>query len=83
MFVILTLQGHQTVAIYNNISLREKMYEDYLYDNKNSLTFNNVNFSNNKLLKELEIKFKESDKSLCNFGLPMPEEVKTELQREK
>jgi len=83
LFILLTLQGYPTVSIYDDNELRNKMYEDYYMDINNNSTFQNHNFSNNKLLEELEIILRESDKTLTEFGLPNPELSNTELEREK
>ena len=78
LFVMLTVNGHQTLCIFNSDEGKKAMCED-LQDNN----FSNGKFAINKLLKILQLKFKESDKSLDTYGLPSPEEMDTELQREK
>ena len=57
------------------------MYADY-YNDAQSNTFQNRNLSNNKLLKDLQQKFEDTDRTLDEYGLPLPLESTTELQRE-
>lgn len=78
LFVMLTVNGHQTLCIFNNAEARRAMCDDL----KDAI-FENNEFSFNKLLKILQLKFKISDKSLDTYGLPSPENMDTELQREK
>jgi hypothetical protein len=80
MFIVLTLQGHQTLCIFNDENLKEAMYEDYYYDSSDTLSYRNKNFCINKLLIEIQSKLRDADKSLSQYGLPEPEKAKTELE---
>jgi len=81
LFVLLTLNGYPTICIYENEDLKFSLYADY-YNDAQSNTFQNRNLSNNKLLKDLQQKFEDTDRTLDEYGLPLPLESTTELQRE-
>jgi tRNA A37 threonylcarbamoyladenosine biosynthesis protein TsaE len=75
----LTLPGYPTIKIYEDEELRFLMYEDYFYHSIER----SREMSNNKLLEQLQIRFQQSDRTLTEFGLPNPQSINTELEREK
>ena len=81
LFVLLTLEGYPTICIYENEELKFSLYADY-YNDVQSNTFQNRSLCNNKLLQELQHKFEETNRTLDEYGLPVPLESTTELQRE-
>ena len=81
LFVLLTIQGFPTHIIFDepsNIHLKQMMFEDYLYNNNH-----NVQLAYNELLNDLSQRFLEENHTLADYGLPEPETLTTELQREK
>ena len=82
LFVLLTLNGYVTITIYEDENMRKLLYEDYYYDVQKE-TYHNIEYSNNKLLEELQIVFEETNNCLTDFGLPKPKSTKTELDRMK
>ena len=77
MFVIQTLQGFPTLQIFDNLDMRQAMYEDFLM---NDNCRGNHDFALNFLLKDLSRKFKASDKTLADFGLPsIRDDIDTEI----
>jgi hypothetical protein len=73
--VLLTINGYSTLEIYHDFNCRLKLIDDYLHKNLTKPE------AENELLKDLEKLFTSHGKSLSDYGLPKPEEDKTEYQR--
>ena len=77
-FVILTLHGYETHAIYDNDEYRRFMYMDYIQ-------FQNIQteeYAQVLMLRDLERLFRKSRSSLEKYGFPKPNSLPTELQCE-
>jgi len=74
-FVVLSLHGYATHAIFDNEDLRSFMYMDYI-------TFQGVlpMAAEQMMLQDLERRFRKSRSSLEKFGFPVPDGVPTELE---
>jgi hypothetical protein len=76
-FVVLTLHGYETHAIFDNDQQRSFMYIDYIQ-------FHNVQTMENALvlmLQDIEQLFCKSRSSLSKFGFPTPRRVLTEVEK--
>jgi hypothetical protein len=78
LYVSLTLNGFATISIFTNDIMRNKMIEDFLLLNEGNMVL-----ANNNLLEVFSKRFKEQKRENAHFGLPEPDETKTELQIEK
>jgi hypothetical protein len=76
LFVTMTLQGYNTINIYNDDYNREKMYSDFL---DNDINKNPVN-ALNKLLQYISDRLTAESRCNTDYGLPEPEAETTELQ---
>ncbi len=75
-FVVLTLHGYETHAIFDNDQQRSFMYMDYIQ-------FHNAQTTENAqvlMLQDLEQLFCKSRSSLSKFGFPIPRRVPTEVE---
>jgi hypothetical protein len=75
-FVVLTLHGYVTNAIFDNDQQRSFMYMDYIQ-------FHNAHAIENAqvlMLQDLEQLFCKSQPSLSKFGFPTPRRVPTEVE---
>jgi hypothetical protein len=77
-FVQMTIMGYATLNIYNDKDMQKSMMTDYLADTNNSLSR-----ARNLLLQSFSQQLLLDGRTLDEFGLPQPEEDKTELQRAK
>ena len=74
-FVVLTLHGYATHAIFDNYDMRRFMFMDYiLYDSRTEEQAEQM------MLQALERLFRKSKSSLTNYGFPKPKRVPTELE---
>lgn len=77
-FVVLTMQGYATHAIFDTETKRNYMLQDFIiFDHLNH------NDAEQKMLQDLERKFRKENSSLQHFGFPMPAKVPTELELEQ
>ncbi len=74
-FVVLTVQGYATHAIFDDYDSRCFMFMDYI-------TYECVveHVSEQMMLQDLERKFCRSQTSMAKFGFPTPQGVPTELE---
>jgi hypothetical protein len=75
-FVVLTLHGYETHAIYDNDQQRSFMYMDYLQFH-NAQTIENAQLL---MLQDLERLFCKSQSLLSKFGFPTTRRVPTEVE---
>jgi hypothetical protein len=74
-FVVLTLHGYATHAIFDNYDMRRFMFMDYItYENKTE------DEAAQMMLRALERLFRKCGKTLTDYGFPKPERVPTELE---
>ena len=74
-FVVLTLHGYATHAIFDNYNMRRFMFMDYItYDSRTEVEAEQI------MLRALERLFRKSKSSLTNYGFPKPQRVPTELE---
>jgi hypothetical protein len=78
MFISLTLNGFATISIYLDDFMREKMSEDFLFNNQG-----NKVLSRNHLLEFFSKRFRQENKENSQFGIPEPDDANTELEIEK
>jgi hypothetical protein len=78
LFVLLTIQGFPTHIILSEDDLTEKLYQDFYF--KNNL---NKRLAYNDLLNDLSYRLETEGRSLNDYGLPTPDSITTELEREK
>lgn len=74
LFVLLTIQGFPTLRIYEDMEQRDAMSADYLHQGAAR--------ANQSLLKDLHERFASNNKDMHAYGLPKPQTLQTELQRE-
>jgi len=74
LFVLLTIQGFPTLRIYDDLEQRDAMSADYLHQGTVR--------ANQSLLKDLHERFASNHKDMHAYGLPKPQVLETELQRE-
>jgi hypothetical protein len=74
-FVVLTLQGYATHAIYEIEDKKQYMMQDYIV-----LGGHSQEVAEQMMLKDLERIFRKNDSSLEKFGFPKPDQVPTELE---
>jgi hypothetical protein len=77
-FVVLTLQGYATHAIYEIEEKRNYMMQDYIV-----LQGHSMEVSVQMMLRDLEHCFRRNNSSLEKFGFPTPDGVPTELEFEQ
>jgi hypothetical protein len=75
-FVVLTLHGYKTHAIFDNDQQRSCMYMNYIQFQK-AQTIENAQVL---MLQDLERLFCKSQSSLSKFGFPTPRRVPTEVE---
>jgi hypothetical protein len=75
-FVVLTLNGYETHAIFDNDQLRSFMYMDYIQFHTAQTTEN----AQVLMLQDLEQLFHKSRSLLSKFGFPTPRRVPTEVE---
>ncbi len=75
-FVVLTLHGYETHAIFDNDQQRSFIYMDYIQFH-NAQTIENAQVL---MLQDLEQLFRKSRSSLSKFEFPTPRRVPTELE---
>jgi PIF1-like helicase len=78
LFVLLTIQGFPTHIILEDDDLMAKMNEDFYF--KNNL---NKRLAFNDFLNDLTFRLESEGRNLNEYGLPSPESITTELEREK
>ena len=78
LFVLLTLQGFPTHIIIEDDDLMHKMSEDFYFKNNS-----NKRLTYNDFLNDLSFRLEIEGRNLKEYGLPTPEIVTTELEREK
>jgi hypothetical protein len=78
-FVLLTLHGYETHAIFDNDQQRSFMYMDYIQF-RNAQTIENAQVL---MLQDLERLFCKSRSSLSKFGFPTPRRVPTGVEEAK
>ena len=76
LFVMLTLQGGSTLEIFHREDLQTAMLEDYQLDRGSR------RMAYNDLLNDLAYRVQDEGRTLSQYGLPEPEELETELDRE-
>jgi hypothetical protein len=74
-FVILTLHGYATHAIFEIPEKKCFMYQDYII-----FQHQTVEVAQQMMLQDLEKCFRKSHSSLKFFGFPAPDRVPTELE---
>ena len=74
LFVTMTIEGFPTLPIYNNAEMRNKMIDGPIQ---------NEDMAVNSLLQDLAIRFNAENKTLEEYGLPSPQSISSELDREK
>jgi hypothetical protein len=74
-FVVLTLHGYATHAIFDDYEKRRFMFMDYI-------TMHGVieSVAEQMMLQDLERKFRKSQSSMEKYGFPTPQGVPTELE---
>ena len=77
-FVVLTLQGYATHAIYDIDEKRKYMMQDYIV-----LQGHSMEVAEQMMLRDLEHCFRKNNSSLEKFGFPTPDSVPTELEVEQ
>jgi len=77
-FVVLTLQGYATHAIYDIDEKRKYMMQDYIV-----LQGHSMEVAEQMMLRDLEHCFRKNNSSLEKFGYPTPDSVPTELEVEQ
>ena len=80
LFIIQTIQGFPTIDIYNDPVKRRAMSLDYILRHNQG---DNCPLATNDLLTDLSERMKAENKELSDYGLPEPENVKTELELER
>jgi hypothetical protein len=75
-FVVVTLHGYETHAIFDNDQQRSFMYMDYIQFH-NAQTIENAQVL---MLQDIEQLFRKSRSSLSKFGFPTPRRVPTEVE---
>jgi len=75
LFVLLTIQGFPTLRIYDDLEQRDAMSADFLYQGST--------IANQALLQELYQRFASHHKDMQAYGLPKPQVLQTELERER
>jgi hypothetical protein len=80
LFVIQTTQGFPTIQIFNDPIKRRAMSLDYISRHRQG---DNSRLALNDLLTDLAERMKGDNKTLSDYGLPEPENVKTELEIER
>jgi hypothetical protein len=74
-FVVLTLPGYATHAIFEIPEKKCVMYQDYI-----TYQHQTVEVAQQMMLQDLEKCFRKNHSSLKNFGFPAPDRVATELE---
>ena len=80
LFITQTTQGFPTLQIYNDPIKRRAMSLDYILRRGQG---NNSRLALNDLLTDLAERLKGDNKTLTAYGLPEPQDIKTELQQER
>jgi len=80
LFITQTIQGFPTVKIYNDPVKRRAMSLDYIFHHQQG---DNCRLALNDLLTDLAERMKSENKTLSEYGLPEPEDAKTELELER
>ena len=75
LFVLLTIQGFPTLRIYDDLEQRDAMSADFLYQGSTR--------ANQALLQDLYDRFASHHKDMQAYGLPKPQVLQTELERER
>ena len=73
-FVVLTVHGYATHAIFDDYKRRRFMFTDYIIYNGATEVV-----AEQTMLQDLERLFRKSNSSLDKFGFPIPDGVPTEL----
>ena len=76
LFVLLTREGYPTVRIYRDEECLEAMMADFLEREESRA------LAHNALLHDLATRMQDDSRRLADYGLPQPESIATELQRE-
>ena len=79
LFVILTINGFPTLNCLLDVDIKHPMMDDYLVQ----LQDRNESIAFNTMLQDLCRRFQREGKEMSDYGLPMPEETETELDRER
>ena len=74
-FVLLTLHGYATRAVFDDNDKQQYMYQDYILQQGKT-----VEEAQQLMLRDLEKIFRKSNSSLANFGFPTPQNIPTELE---
>ena len=80
LFITQTTQGFPTIQIYNDPIKRRAMSLDYIFRHEQG---DNSRLALNDLLTDLAERLKGENKTLSSYGLPEPQNVKTELELEQ
>ena len=80
LFITQTIQGFPAVDIYNDPVKRRAMSLDYIFHHQQG---DNCRLALNDLLTDLAERMKSENKTLSEYGLPEPEDAKTELELER
>ena len=75
LFVLLTIQGFPTLRIYEDIEQREAMTADYSHLGHTQ--------AHQSLLQDLYERFASHHKDMQAYGLPKPQILQTEVERER
>jgi hypothetical protein len=78
LFVLLTLQGFNSLSILDNPPMHNAMMKDFLVANHMSYDLAHV-----LLINDLHDRFKGEDKDALDYGLPPAQSVSTELAKER
>ena len=78
LFALLSIQGFPTMRIYNDPESRQALYLDFLRND----TIPERAVAQQKLLEDLHDRFSRVNKNMEDYGLPKPQNVRTELERE-
>ena len=79
LFVMTTIQGYPTLKILQEQKFKEMLYTDFYHDYEED----NPVAAWNDLLRDLCSRFESEGKNMQDYGLPLPKDMKTELEVEK
>ena len=79
LFVMATIQGFPTLKILQEQRFKELLYTDYYHNYEEE----NPAAAWNDLLKDLCARFESEGKNMLDYGLPVPKDMKTELEVER
>ena len=80
LFALMTLQGFPTLIYLDHPDIRRMMTEDYAHC---AHIVQSPEGFYNEMLQDISDILQQNGKTLQDFGLPLPSEIKTEIQRHK